>query len=261
MILPDAVRPAGRVRFPWPHVLVWLALVGIWQAWIWVGRPPEFVAPSPAEVVARLLHPDWLLRPLLVTIGTALLGSVIGVALGAVLAVLCWLVPAGRVVILPPAVVLCAVPLVVFLPIIGLMVGYGNFTVVTMTVVITLLPTLVFLDTGLRALPRHSVDLMKVLGARRQSVLLHLALPSCVPSLAVALRITSGTAIPAAFTADFLVGSAGLGHLVAYQEYFLQTPLIWGACIVTIAFSVVLYLGVSAAAARLAGRFADTSEP
>jgi ABC-type nitrate/sulfonate/bicarbonate transport system permease component len=260
MIFAHAVRRVRGVRFPWPHALVWLALVGLWQAWIWVGRPPEFVAPSPAEVAVQLLHPGWLLKPLLVTIGTALLGSVIGVILGAVLAILCWLVPAGRVVILPPVVVLCAVPLVVFLPIIGLMVGYGNFTVVTMTVVITLLPTLVFLDTGLRALPRHGLDLMKVLGARRHSVLLHLALPSCVPSLAVALRITSGAAILAAFTADFLVGSDGLGHLVAYEEYFLQTPRIWGACIVVIAFSVVLYLGVSMVATWLADRFAGPTE-
>lgn len=244
-------RPGRGPGARFQHLLVWLILLALWQLWVWAGHIPELVAPSPVEVMRELAAPGWLAGPLASTVGTALLGGGIGMVMGAGLALACWLVPLSRFLVLPPALALCAVPLVVFAPLIGLAVGYGNLTVIVMTVVIALFPTFVFLDAGLRSVAPSAADLMRVFGASRVSVLRHLSLPSSVPSLGLALRITAGSVILAAFTADYLVGSTGLGHLVAYQEYYLQTARIWASCITVIIVSVILFLGASALSDRL----------
>jgi NitT/TauT family transport system permease protein len=252
---PAAGGLARGARFRPQHLLVWLVLLGVWQTWIWVSGIPELIAPSPAEVFGQLAHPGWLLAPLAATLGTALAGGLIGLAAGTALAVACWLVPLSRFLILPPALALCAVPLVVFAPVIGLIVGYGNVAVLTMTVVIALFPSFVFVDNGLHAITPTAMDLMRALGASRNSVLVHLALPSAVPSFALAVRITAATVILGAFTADYLVGSSGLGYLIAYEEYFVQSAQIWAACLVVIVASVALYLTASALTDRMTRRY------
>jgi ABC-type nitrate/sulfonate/bicarbonate transport system permease component len=110
--------------------------------------------------------------------------------------------------------------------------GCDQRTVIASAVLITFFPTFVLSASGLRALPPGTADLFAVLGARRFACLRLLVLPSAMPNLFVALRISSANCILAALVAEYLMGTSGLGRLFATSESRFDTPAAWAACLV-----------------------------
>jgi ABC-type nitrate/sulfonate/bicarbonate transport system permease component len=227
----------------WSPVL----LIAVWLWWIWVGEVPRVVAPPPTEVALELAHPAWVLDALLSTLWLTLLGGVLGLMGGTLLAVACWWFSPARPVIMTPAVLSQLIPVVVFIPILGRLVGFGTPSVIAIAVLSGFFPSLVFVDSGLSSVPRARKDLVRLLGASRFRYLRHVALPSSVPRLAVAVRLTAASAFLGTVTADYLVGSNGLGRLMADTQFFLRTSRSWAIATLVIALSV----GAYSAAGRL----------
>jgi ABC-type nitrate/sulfonate/bicarbonate transport system permease component len=94
----------------------------------------------------------------------------------------------------------------------------------------------------LRALPPGTADVFAVLGAGKLARLRLLVLPSAVPNLLVALRISSANCILAALVAEFLMGTSGLGRLFATAESAFASAAAWSACLVATLVSVAAYL-------------------
>jgi ABC-type nitrate/sulfonate/bicarbonate transport system permease component len=234
------LRLAGRWWSP-------AALLAIWLWWIWAGEVPRVVAPRPTEVALELAHPTWLLDALLSTLWLTLLGGLLGLMAGTFLAIACWWFSLARPVIMTPAVLTQLIPIVVFIPILGRLVGFGTPSVLAIAVLSGFFPSLVFVDSGLSSVPRAREDLVRLLGASRFRYLCHVALPTSVPRLAVAVRLTAASAFLATVTADYLVGSNGLGRLMAESQFFLRTSRSWAIAALVIALSV----GAYSAAGRL----------
>ncbi|GEM_PF-6083672 len=232
------VRRARRVV-----ALGWfpVALMVAWQCWIWFADVPRIIAPAPFDVVRELSHPGWLLGPLLSTWWMTMVGVVLGLGVGASLAVACWWVTSARTMIIPPAVLAQTIPLVVFIPILGRLFGFGAPSVIAIGGIVGFFPSLVFVDSGLSSVPRARRELAQVFGASRLRYFLHVALPTSVPRLAVAVRFTASFAFLGTVTAEYLVGSGGLGRLIATTQFFLRTSRSWAIAWVIIAASIALY--------------------
>jgi len=123
-------------------------------------------------------------------------------------------------------------------------------------VLITFFPTFVLVASGLRALPPGTRDVFTVLGANRLTLLRLLVIPSAVPSLLTALRISSANCILAALVAEYLMGTAGLGRLFATSESRFDTAAAWAACLVATTVSVAAFLGSRRLERRVRDRFA-----
>lgn len=223
------------------------ALIAVWLGWIWTGDVPRVVAPPPNEVALELAHPGWLVDALLATLWLTLLGGIMGLVGGTFLAVACWWFSLARPLIMTPAVLTQLIPVVVFIPILGSLVGFGTPSVLAIAVLSGFFPSLVFVDSGLSSVPRAREDLARLLGASRLRYLRHVALPTSVPRLAVAVRLTAASAFLGTVTADYLVGSDGLGRLMAETQFLLRTSRSWAIAALVIALSV----GAYSAAGRL----------
>lgn len=110
--------------------------------------------------------------------------------------------------------------------------------------------------SGMRALPPGTRDVFAVLGAKRLTRLRLLAVPSAVPSLLTALRISSANCILAALVAEYLMGTTGLGRLFATSESRFDTAAAWAACLVATIASVAAFLGSRRLERRVRDRFA-----
>ena len=218
-----------------------VALVAAWLWWIWLDDVPRIVAPRPLDVALELARPGWLLEALLSTLWLTLLGALLGLAAGTVLAIACWWFSPVRPMIINPAVLAQVVPIVVFIPILGRVVGFGTPSVVAIAAVMGFFPSLVFIDKGLSSVSPARRELVQVLGASRVRYLLHVALPTSIPRLAVAVRLTAASAFLGTVTADYLVGSNGLGRLMADTHFFLRTSRSWAIAVVVIALSIGAY--------------------
>lgn len=249
----NGARVRSLVAEYWPVLLA----VAAWQAWISGAHVARIVAPAPLDVARELLrHAGVYLAAGGITLAVAAAGLVIGTALGCALAVLTWFSPFVTGMLTLPAVLVQSTPLVALMPVIARLLGYDERTVVASAVLITFFPTFVLVAAGLRMLPPGTADVFRVLGARRAAVLRFLVLPSALPNLLVALRISCANCILAALVAEYLMGTSGLGRLFATSESRFDTAAAWTACLVATVISVTAFLAgrrLEGAAARRLG--------
>lgn len=226
------------IRESWGIVL----LVALWQTWVIVMQFNSIVMPRPLGVLQDLAaQPGIYWKNALYTVGAAIAGLLLGMALGTALAVLAWLSSVLEGLLTPLTVLFSSVPVVTLIPIIARLLGYDFTTVLAIVVIICFFPAFVFTTSGLRALPPGSADLFKVLGASTVATLLRLALPAAVPNWMVALRIASANAILAAMVAEYLMGTAGLGFLFGETKADFNMERAFGATVVATAVSLLFF--------------------
>jgi NitT/TauT family transport system permease protein len=226
------------IRESWGIVL----LVALWQIWVIVMQFNSIVMPRPLGVLQDLAaQPGIYWKNALYTVGAAIAGLLLGMALGTALAVLAWLSSVLEGLLTPLTVLFSSVPVVTLIPIVARLLGYDFTTVLAIVVIICFFPAFVFTTSGLRALPPGSADLFKVLGASSVATLLRLALPAAVPNWMVALRIASANAILAAMVAEYLMGTAGLGFLFGETKADFNMERAFGATVVATAVSLLFF--------------------
>jgi ABC-type nitrate/sulfonate/bicarbonate transport system permease component len=219
-----------------------IALILAWGAWISLGRVPQIVAPSPAGVASHLLHhPGSYVGAAVHTVTSAVGGLFIGLALGVILAVAVSMSSTLRGLLAPLSLMIPSIPVVVIIPVVARLLGYNDRTVVATAVLMAFFPVFVLVTAGLRARPPGSEEVFATYGASRWRRLWYLALPSTLPNLIIAVRISAATCFLGALAAEWLVGGSGLGHLFSQGRVKLETQAGWGAIIVAIALSVVAY--------------------
>ena len=242
------------MREGWGIVL----LVALWQAWVIGMELNSIVMPRPLGVLRDLVaEPGIYWRNALYTVGAALAGLLLGMALGTALAVLAWLSTILEGLLTPLTVLFSSVPVVTLIPIIARLLGYDFSTVLAIVVIICFFPAFVFTASGLRALPPGSADLFRVLGASSASTLLRLALPAAVPNWMVALRIAAAGAILAAMVAEYLMGTAGLGYLFGETKADFNMERAFGATAVATVVSLAFFAAALAAERRVKERWSS----
>jgi len=234
-----------------------LLLIG-WQLWVSLGDYNAIVMPRPTAVFADLAAaPMAYLEPAGFTLLISAFGLLGGLLFGILLAALAWMSRLLNGLLSPLALIFSAIPVVCMIPVLARLFGYDQRTVLAVVVVITFFPAFVFCASGLRAVPPGSEDLFSVLGGSRWSRLWRLALPSAIPNVAIALRITAAQSILAAMVAEFLMGTRGLGQLfsVTHADFRMERAI--GASVVAIVLSVATYLASAGIERFVRGRWAQ----
>jgi NitT/TauT family transport system permease protein len=240
---PFALRALKQiVHVLWPMAL----LVGVWALWVEVTDMPPAVAPSPTDVFAYILKQPGTyltdaLATLLIVVGGLVLGSIAGVGL----ATISWFSNFARATISGPALITQCLPVATMVPVLARVFGYNQRTVVVIAALIAFFPVLVFTSSGLRSTPPGADDLFRVFGAGRKQRFFHLALPSAFPRMLVALRLSVVAAVVGAMLAQWIMGTEGLGYRLVIAQVSFRMSEAWGASVVAILLSVVLYTAVS----------------
>jgi NitT/TauT family transport system permease protein len=222
----------------WPLAVVVLA----WQAWIVLYSIERTVAPTPAAVFRHLLsHPASFALDTWETLRLAGTGLTLGVLAGVLGAALTWASPLLGGVINPAALLMRTVPIMAMIPVIARILGYGPPAIIAIASLISFFPAFAFVGSGLQAVPPGSADLFAALGARRWAVFRYLAVPSALPHLLIALRISAVTCIIGALVAEWLLGTKGLGLRLALSQFNLETQDTWAAATVAVVMSLTLF--------------------
>jgi NitT/TauT family transport system permease protein len=93
---------------------------------------------------------------------------------------------------------------------------------------------------GLRAVDPATLDFMRALDASRWRVLWSLRMPSSLPYVFAALRISVPLSLIGAVVAEFLSGSSGMGQLILIANGDFDTPALFGAIVVLAVLGVAL---------------------
>jgi NitT/TauT family transport system permease protein len=221
-----------------------------------------FYVSSPSAIGETLL--DWATSGELwyhgqFTVTAALLGYL----LGAVAAVLvAWPLGLARVayrIVEPYFLIAYSVPAVAMGPVFILWFGLGMTPKILIAAYFVFFIVFVNTVAGFQQVPRGLLDTTRVMGASRRDQLRTVMLPSALPYILAALRITLPAAMIGAVTGEFISSNRGLGYLTRAAASSYSTAGVL-AGVLTLS-AVVLIMNLMLRPLRNALRWQTTDRP
>lgn len=221
-----------------------------WQgASMLLGSP---ALPVPAAALAVLFTRFGDIAPHLAVSAVRVVASILlGLAIGAPLGLLLGRSPAVDAVFGPLVFLNYPVPKVVFMPVLLVLLGIGNASIITLITIIVFFQILVTARDAARSIPSASVLSVRSLGADARQVFVHVVVPASMPEIFTALRISSGTAVAVLFFSETIAGSTGLGYYVFDAWGRVQYSDMFAGILAMALLGVLLYEAIEFAEARV----------
>ncbi len=228
-----------------PLAVTILVLVG-WELAIGIFDVSEFVLSKPTEIVAELsASRELLIDASWYTLREILFGFLLSAAVGILIAVLLAVSRIADRALYPLVVAFQTVPKVALAPIFVLWFGYGIFPKMLLIATIAFFPVALNMRTGLNAVDRDLMLLMRSVGASRWQILGKVQLPNSLPYLFAGLKIAITFSVIGAVVAEFAGSSQGLGYLIEYASTQLDTRLVFASLLVISVLGLALYYAVA----------------
>jgi ABC-type nitrate/sulfonate/bicarbonate transport system permease component len=235
-----------------PPIGALLLAAGIWEAWVRLRDVPAYLVPAPSAVVARMAEdPAFFAREGLITLQGALagfaVGSTVAIALAAVMA-------HSRLLektIFPLAILVKVTPIVAIAPLLAIWFGFGLLPKVFIAGLIVFFPVMVNGLVGFRSVSPGALELLQSLAASKLEVFLKLRLPSALPYLFAAFKVSIPLSVIGAVVAEWFSGDRGLGRVIQVANNNLDLDTAFGAVFSLAILGVGLYLLTAALERRL----------
>ena len=208
--------------------------------------------PTPADGLGEFVKQFPVLLPhfgvsTLRVVSSIMIGLLVGAPLGLIL---------GRSeradLIFGPLVFLnYPVPKVVFLPVLLVLLGIGNASIIALITLIVFFQILVTARDASRSISSASVLSVRSLGADRWQVFVNVVVPGSMPEIFTALRISVGTAVAVLFFSETIAGSTGLGYFVFDAWGRVQYGEMFAGILAMALLGVLLYEAIEVIEARV----------
>ncbi|MBQ3615794.1 MAG: ABC transporter permease subunit, partial [Anaerotignum sp.] len=161
-------------------ILVFVLMM-IWQGAA-MGIDAAYILPSPVEILVRLweLREPLIMEHLPATMGVTALGLLISVVLGLILAISMDWNPRLEKALYPVIVASQTIPTTAIAPLFILWFGYGIWSKVLVTILMTFFPIAITVFDGLKGTKREMEELLITYGATKKDIFLKLKLPTAL---------------------------------------------------------------------------------
>ncbi len=163
-------------------------------------------------------------------------------------------VPAGLVmgqsriinrVFTPLVYLLYPIPKVVFVPIVLLFFGIGDFSKVIIIFIILFFQILVLVKDQSSNVHPELIRSIKSLGAGRKALFRYVYFPASLPAIFTALRQSVGTAVAVLYIAELYATNSGLGYYIYYQGSSLMNfPSMYAGILAMSLLGVGMYYAI-----------------
>lgn len=173
------------------------------------------------------------------------LGYVLGVSLGLALAIVVTGIPWAPQIVRPMMLGLFAIPKVALAPLV--IVWFGIYLLPKIVLAASLVLFIVYFNTvaGIMAVNPRMIEVLRVMGASRIAVLRKLILPSAMPYIFTAMRITVPGALIGAIIGEFLSSNRGIGYLIAAASSRYDTARVFAGILSLLVFVLLLNAAIS----------------
>lgn len=253
----DALLPSGKqprhavvnrvVRLLSP-ISALVVIVVAWGVALKVFDLSPYFAKSPEAVWQFLFdgpsagaHRNVLMTALSATLRDAMLGWLVGTAIALVGAAMLVQLPRVRTGIFPMVMTLRSVPLIAMTPLIALIFGQGVLGVTVIAAIVTFVPTLVLVTSGLETAPPQAIELARAYNMSSTGTLVQIRSRYAIPSFFAAAKVAMPGAILGAVLAEWLITGSGIGHLMAAALIGSDFGTLWASVVAISAVSLVLY--------------------
>ncbi|MGL5447765.1 MAG: ABC transporter permease [Rhabdaerophilum sp.] len=261
-------RFLGIPKSRWPGILapivVGILIVSAWEWVVWYKNIPAYLFPGPV-IIAQTLVNDWhtLSGALWITLRITFAALIAAVSVGGALAILFtqskWLERS----LFPYAVILQVTPVVAIAPLIIILVGDVNLSLLICAWIVAFFPILSNTILGLNSADHNLVALFQLYGASRWQTMRYLRLPASLPYFLGGLKISGGLALIGAVVAEFVAGSGGNASGLAYRilesGYQLKIPRMFAALLLISLSGIAIFLATSWISHRLLHRWHESA--
>lgn len=196
-----------------PALMFLFALLMLWQLGA-MKVDAAYILPTPFQVLKKL----WELREVLFTIHlpatmlVTLVGLAISLVLGLGLAVLMDVSPFWQKALYPVVVASQTIPTTAIAPLFVLWFGYGIWSKVLVTVLITFFPITITVYDGLQSAKVEMAELLLTYGATKRDIFLKIKVPCTLPYFFSAIKMAIPMSIIGAAIGEWLGAQSGLGY-------------------------------------------------
>lgn len=232
---------------------VWLPLAGgvlffvLWQLQVFhrIFDLKTYQLPLPSAIGTTLVENfDLLVNYAGYTLTEAVLGMLIGSALGFAVALIAAIWPrwgSGGVMIVAA---LNAVPIVALAPIMNLWFGADIGSRIAIVAFTTMAAMAINAHKGMKMIDPLALDLMHSYAATKFEVFRYVRITSSLPFVFTALKINTTASMIGAIVGEFFFASRGLGYLLSNSIKVAKMPLGWSCIVIAAVAGVLFYLVV-----------------
>ena len=200
------------LRAALPAICAVALLLALWQLLCVSGWVPDYMLPSPLDVVNAMVRDRALLwEHAKITLSEAAVGLAVGVIIGVGFAALMDAFETLYRAFYPILVMTQTIPSVAIAPLLVLWFGYEMTPKIILVVLATFFPVTVGVLEGFRSADRDAVALLRSMGAGRWKIFRYLKVPSALPQFFSGLRIAAAYSVVGAVISEWLGGFGGLG--------------------------------------------------
>lgn len=196
-----------------PALIFLFALLMFWQLGA-MKVNAAYILPTPIQILKKL----WELRVILFTVHlpATMLVTVVGLAislvLGLGLAILMDASPFWQKALYPVVVASQTIPTTAIAPLFVLWFGYGIWSKVLVTVLITFFPITITVYDGLQSAKVEMAELLMTYGATKRDIFFKIKIPCTLPYFFSAIKMAIPMSIIGAAIGEWLGAQSGLGY-------------------------------------------------
>ncbi|RYU14166.1 ABC transporter permease [Nocardioides iriomotensis] len=219
--------PGRRIRFG--YAVGPVALLALWVVGSATGLIDPRTLSEPWTVVATaggLIESGRLQESLATSAVRAVLGLLIGVAAGTVLAIVSGLSRLGESFIDGPVQIKRSIPNLALIPLLILWFGIGEEMKVITIALGVFVPIYIHTHNGLRSIEGKYAELAETAGVSRGEFVRHVVLPGAMPGFLLGLRFAVTGALLALVVVEQINSTSGIGHMITLASNYGQTDVI-----------------------------------
>ncbi len=224
--------------------LVLAVFLALWELLAKLNIIDPFITSCPSKIaltLANLFKENNMFYHIGVTLYETILGFLIAVLLGYIIALILWWSDRVRRILEPYIVVLNSLPKIALGPIIIVWCGSGSKAIVFMTILIGIIVAIITMLNGFLETDSDKILLLKSMGANKFQILQKLVIPGSFPTFISMLKISVGMAWIGSIMGEYLVSRAGLGYLIVYGGQVFKLDLIMASTVVLCLLATLMY--------------------
>jgi len=223
--------------------LTFFFLVVGWQVIVTVLKIPDWIMPTPVEVILTLFH-RWgntISRNAIATTKIILGGFGIGVIVGIPLALSITSSKIFTRSVYPVIVFLQLIPKIALGPLFVIWMGFDYKPRLLLTFLMCFFPIVLNSIVGFASIEEDIKRLSLSMGSKPLASLIKIKIPSALPTIFAGLKLSAISATIGAIVAEFIGASDGLGYLLLVAKGDLNTQLFFAVLIVLISIGLVFF--------------------
>jgi NitT/TauT family transport system permease protein len=222
--------------------IFFLAIFVFWELGIRVFNVPNYLLPSPTEIIAVITkNYTLILQHFERTLFEVGVGLGMGLSAAVVLSVLAVRSRPCEIVLYPLVVTLQTIPKVAIAPLLLIWLGFGIGPKIVISGLMCFFPIFINLTKGLKSLDPDLGDLLTVYKANTREILFKAKLPNAMPDFFAGLKAAVPLSVIGAIVGEFVGANQGIGYLIMQAQAGLEIAMVFASIAFLSFIGVVLF--------------------